>query len=94
MSSCSFKLICLNDLCEKGSESSPNALIFAGTSAPDITREDINWLTSKARVRTHRPFCIWGSDSIVIMWFSGWLILWHGRQGDFRGLLIAIRWRL
>jgi hypothetical protein len=43
MSSCSFKLICLNDLCEKGSESSPNALIFAGTSAPDITREDINW---------------------------------------------------
>jgi len=43
MSSCSFKLICLNDLREKVSETSPNALIFAGTSAPDITRDGINW---------------------------------------------------
>ena len=43
MSSCSFKLICLNDLCEKGSESSPNALIFAGTAAPHLRGDGKNW---------------------------------------------------
>ena len=43
MRSCSFKLICLNDLHETVSKSSPNALIFAGTAAPDLRRDGMNW---------------------------------------------------
>ena len=43
MSTCSFKLLCLNDLRKSSTESSPNALIFAGKAAPDFRKDGMNW---------------------------------------------------
>ena len=43
MSTCSFSLLCLNDLCHAFPGSSPNALVFAGKAAPDFRRDGLNW---------------------------------------------------
>ena len=49
MRTCSFKLLCLSDLCESFTESSPNALIFAGKAAPDFRRYGMNWQCNSLR---------------------------------------------
>ena len=46
MSTCSFKLLCLNDLHHSLTETSPNALIFAGKAAPDFRKDGMNWWCS------------------------------------------------
>ncbi len=43
MSTCSFTLLCLNDLRHSFTGSSPNALVFAGKAAPDFRRDGMNW---------------------------------------------------
>ena len=46
MSTCSFSLLCLNDLRHAFPGSSPNALVFAGKAAPDFWRDGLNWQCS------------------------------------------------
>ena len=43
MSTCSFSLLCLNDLRHAFPGSSPNAFVFAGNAAPDFRRDGLNW---------------------------------------------------
>ena len=43
MSTCSFSLLCLNDLHHAFPGSSPNAFVFAGKAAPDFRRDGLNW---------------------------------------------------
>ena len=49
MSTCSYRLLCLNDLRQLSKESSPNALIFAGKAAPDFSKHDMNWTYQSLR---------------------------------------------
>ena len=49
MSTCSFKLLCLNDLRQLSQDAPPNALIFAGNAAPDFKDHDLNWTCHSLR---------------------------------------------
>jgi hypothetical protein len=49
MSTCSFKLLRLNDLRQLFQEASPNAFVNAGKAAPDFKDHDLNWACQRLR---------------------------------------------